>query len=442
MLTDAVLLLGLILLNGVLAMSEIAIVSSRRARLLQMADAGRTGARHALALSAEPTRFLSTVQVGITGIGILNGAIGQGAITTGIQSGLERIPAIATYAEGLALGIMVIALTYISLIVGELVPKRLALTHPEAVASFIARPMEILATIGRPLVKILSLSTDGLVRLLGVRQTKRTGVTADEIRVMLKQGAEEGVFEPGEQLMVSNVLNLDERRVATVLTPRSEVIYLDVRDSETVNRARLKNAPHTVLPLCDGGLDHVLGFVRSTRILEHLLEDSPLDFPALAEPPLFVPETVSLMTLLEEFKRTRLPMALVVDEHGDVDGLISLTDLITSIVGDIPPAPGVEPPIVRREDGSWLMDGGIDLESVVQALAPATPLLNPEDRHHYHTLGGLTMVALGRVPRTGDVFERGGYRFEVVDMDGNRVDRVMISRIDTGSTAASDQPGG
>jgi len=442
MLTDTFLLLGLILLNGVLAMSEIAIVSSRRARLLQMADAGRSGARHALALSAEPTRFLSTVQVGITGIGILNGAIGQGAITTGIQSGLERIPGVATYAEGLSLGIMVIALTYVSLIVGELVPKRLALTHPEAVASFIARPMEILATIGRPIVRILSLSTDGLVRLLGVRQTKQSGVTADEIRVMLEQGAEEGVFEPGEKLMVSNVLNLDERRVATVLTPRSEVIYLDVRDSDSVNRTRLKNAPHTVLPLCDGGLDHVLGFVRSTRILEQLLENSPLDFPSLAEPPLFVPETVSLMTLLEEFKRTRLPMALVVDEHGDVDGLISLTDLITSIVGELPPAPGGEPPILRREDGSWLMDGGIDLASVVQALDSPMPLLGAEDRHQYHTLGGLAMVALGRVPRTGDVFERGGYRFEVVDMDGNRVDRVMISRIDRGSPSAGDQPGG
>ena len=428
MLPDLFLLLGLILLNGVLAMSEIAIVSSRRARLLQMADAGGAGARRALALASEPTRFLSTVQVGITSIGILNGAIGQGAITTSIQAGLLRVPGVAAYAEGLATAIMVGTLTYVSLIIGELVPKRLAMIHPEAVASAIARPMQILATVGRPIVKVLTLSTDALVGLFGVRQVTHSGVTADEIRVMLRQGTEEGVFEPGEQLMVSNVLNLDERPVAAMLTPRSEVIYLDLREPMEANRARLK-APHDVFPLCDGGLDHVRGFVRSTRALKQLLENGDLDLAALAEPPLFVPEAVSLMTLLEEFKRTRLPMALVVDEHGDVAGLISLTDLIASIVGDIPAAPDGEPSILRREDGSWSMDGGVDLDSVMRVLDPATALLTPEDRRHYHTLGGLAMLALGRIPKTGDVFARGEYRFEIVDMDGNRVDRVMVSRI-------------
>jgi putative hemolysin len=437
MLADAFLLLGLILLNGVLAMSEIAIVSSRRARLLQMADGGRAGAQHAHALAADPTRFLSTVQVGITSIGILNGAIGQGSITDAIEAGLLQVPALAAYAGSLATAIMVVALTYVSLILGELVPKRLALTQPEAVASFIARPMEALSTIGRPLVKILSLSTDGLVRLLGVRQVKESGVTADEIRVMLRQGAEEGVFEPGEQLMVSNVLNLDERPVAAVLTPRSEVIYLDVRDPIDVTRARLKQAPHSVFPLCDGGLEHVLGFIRSTRVLEQLLDGAALDLPALAQPPLFVPEAVSLMTLLEEFKRTRLTMALVVDEHGDVAGLISFTDLISSIVGDLSSVPGGEPPILQREDGSWLMDGGVDLDTVVRVLDPATALLTTEDRQHYHTLGGLAMLALGRIPKTGDVFERGEYRFEIVDMDGNRVDRVMVNRR---ARAADPQP--
>jgi putative hemolysin len=211
-----------------------------------------------------------------------------------------------------------------------------------------------------------------------------------------------------------------------VLTPRSDIVYLDVRDSVDTNRAKLRGGLHGVFPLCDGGLDHVLGFVRSTKVLERVLDTGGLDLPALAEPALFVPETMTLMKLLEQFKRTHLPLALVVDEFGDVEGLVSLTDVIAAIVGDLPSEPGEEPSIVRREDGSWLMDGGIDLTTVVRTLGDES-LLTDEDRQHYHTLGGLAMLALGRVPRTGDLFERGGFRFEIVDMDGNRVDRLLVS---------------
>jgi len=438
MLTDLILVLTLILLNGVFAMSEIAIVSSRRARLLQMADAGGTGARHALTLASEPTRFLSSVQVGITSIGILNGAIGEASIASRLRPSLEQVPVLAPYAETLSLGIMVILLTYVSLILGELVPKRLALTHPEAIASIIARPIEVLATIGRPIVTLLSVSTDTILRLLGVRQVKPPAVTLEEIRVLLEQGADEGVFESAEHEMVTNVLNLDDRHVGAVLTPRSDVVFLDVRDPLDTNRQKLRQDLHNVLPLCDGGLDHVLGFVRSTTVLEKLLEGSTIDLPVLAEKPLFVPETMSLMTLLEQFKRTRLPVALVVDEFGGIEGLVSLTDVIASIVGDLPPEPGEEPMIVRRDDGSWLFDGGIDLDSVLRTL-DAESILSDEDRQHYHTLGGLAMLALGRVPRTGDVFERGSYRFEIVDMDGNRVDRVLVGRVDRPADTRSRQ---
>ena len=423
---DIILLLILILLNGIFALSEIAIVSSRRARLIQMADGGSAGARHALALTAEPTRFLSSVQVGITSIGIMNGAIGEGAIAGAIRTALEGIPPLVPYADGLSLAIMVVLLTYFSLIFGELVPKRLALTHPEAVAVVIARPMEILATIGRPVVRLLSMSTDGLLRIFGIRHEKQSGVTADEIRVMLEQGAEEGVFLETEHQMVSNVLNLDERHVGAVLTPRAEVVYLDVQDEPGVTRQKLGDEPHSVLPVCDGGLDHVVGFVRSKTVLEELLGGHSLDLIALAEPPLFVPETMTLMKLLEGFKRTHLPVALVVDEFGSVAGLVSLTDVISSIVGDLPNESGDEPRIVQREDGSWLMDGGLDLDTLVRTLG-ASDLLTPEDRQHYHTLGGLAMLALGQVPRTADRFERGGFVFEIVDMDGNRVDKVMVS---------------
>jgi putative hemolysin len=338
------------------------------------------------------------------------------------------VPALTPYADTLALGIMVVVLTYVSLILGELVPKRLALTHPETIASLIARPMEILATIGRPIVYFLSVSTDTILRLAGVRQVKLPAVTVEEIKVLLEQGTEEGVFEATEHELVTNVLDLDQRHVGSVLTPRSDVAYLDVRHSIEAIREKIRSDAHSVFPLCDGGLEHVIGVVRSTKLLVQVTEQGALDLPSLAEPALFVPETMTLMKLLEQFKRTHLPLALVVDEFGGVGGLVSLTDVISAIVGDLPSEPGEEPSIVRREDGSWLMDGGLDLTTVLRTLG-SDSILSEDDRQHYHTLGGLTMLALGRVPKTGDVFERGGYRFEIVDMDGNRVDRVLVSRI-------------
>lgn len=425
--TEIVLLLILILLNGLFAMSEIAIVSSKRVRLQQMAEAGGTGARHALTLASEPTRFLSSVQVGITSIGILSGAIGEASVAYRLRVSFEQVPAVAAHAETLSLAIMVVVLTYVSLILGELVPKRLALTHPEVIASIIARPMTILARVGRPIVYLLSVSTDTILRLLRVRSVKQPAVTIEELRVLLEQGAEEGIVEQTEHEMVNNVLNLDDRHVGAALTPRTDVVYLDVRDSMDVNRDKLREDPHSVLPLCEGGLDHVLGVVRATKVLEQMLAGRALDLATLAEPALFVPETMTLMKLLEQFKRTHLPIALVVNEFGDVEGVVSLTDVISSIVGDLPAEPGEESSMVRRDDGSWLVDGGLDLDTVLRTLDAET-LLSNEDRQHYHTLGGLVMMALGRVPRTGDTFQKGPYRFEVVDMDGNRVDRVLVSR--------------
>lgn len=435
MTTDILLVLILILLNGVFAMSEIAIVSSRRARLVQMAEGGSTGAQRALQLSAEPTQFLSSVQVGITSIGILNGAIGEAAIVTRLNGLFEQFPALAPYAHALAMGTMVVGLTYVSLILGELVPKRFALTHPERIASIIARPMQILSAAARPVVLLLTVSTETILRLFRVRQVTSPAITVEEIKVLLEQGTEEGVFEKTEHELVTNVLDLDQRHVGSVLTPRSDIVYLDVRDSIETNRQKLRSAKLSVFPLCDGGLDHVLGFVRGIRVLEQVLGAGALDLPALAEPALFVPETMTLMKLLEQFKRTHLPLGLVVDEFGDTEGLVSLTDVIAAIVGDLPSEPGEEPSIVRREDGSWLMDGSLDLTTVARTL-DVDSLLTDEDQQHYHTLGGLAMFALGRVPRTGDIFERDSFRFEVVDMDGNRVDRVLVSRVPADSSRA------
>ena len=379
--TELLLLLALIVLNGIFAMSEIAVVSSRRARLVQMVDRGERGAALALELNAEPTRFLSTVQV---------------------------------------------VLTYVSLIIGELVPKRLGLTAPERIASLVAGPMRTVAAVGRPLVLLLTSSTELVLRLLRVSKTKAAGVSSEEIDILMQQGHEEGVFDKAEQELVSNVLNLDERHVGAILTPRSDVVYLDVSEPFDVNRAALIGSPRTVLPVCRGSLDDVVGFVRSTDVLAHGLRGEAPDLLALASPALFVPRTVTVMALLQQFRQTHLPIALVVDEFGVVAGLVSLTDVMASIVGELPATADAEQAIIRREDGSVLVDGAVEIDTLEEELD--TVLLSEDDRRHYHTVGGLVMFTLARVPRTGDRFVCAGYQFEIMDMDGNRVDRVLVSR--------------
>ncbi len=423
--SSLLLLLGLTLLNGLFAMAEIALVSARKARLTQLAEDGSRGAARALELSADPTRLLSTVQVGITSIGILSGAIGESAIADRVRVLLERIPALAPHAGTIALVVMVVVLTYASLILGELVPKRLGLTRPERVAAFMAGPMSTLASAGRPMVRLLTWSTNGVLRLLRVHDIKPPSVTNEEIRVLMQQGTEEGIFDRGEQALVSNVLHLDERQVGAVLTPRADIVFLDADGPLDENRATLAGSPHSVLPLCRGSLDEVVGFVRSTTVLGCALRGEPLDLVALASPPLFVPKSITLMALLQQLRRAHLPMALVVDEFGGVVGLVSLTDVTAAIVGELAGPESQDPDIVERPDGSLLVDGGIEVSRLEEYLG--LPLAAPAETGMYHTLGGLTMFALGRVPRVGERFAREGVQIEVVDMDANRVDRLLVT---------------
>ena len=425
MLTDIALLLGLILLNGVFAMSEIALVSSRRARLAQLAETGQRGAARALELSADPTTFLSTVQVGITSIGILSGAVGESAIADRFRVGFETVPFLAPHAATLALSCMVVVLTYTSLILGELVPKRLGLTHPERIAALVAGPMSTLARIGRPVVLLLTRSTELILTILRVSRVKQPAISLEEIKVLMQQGTDEGVFEKAEQELVTNVLHLDERYVGAVLTPRSDVVFLNAELSFDQNRATLTGSPHTVLPLCRGTLDDVVGFVRSTEILQRVLDGEPVDLVSMASQPLYVPRTMTLMALLQQFRQTHLPIALVVDEFGGISGLVSLTDVTAAIVGELPAREDEDPAVVRRQDGSLLVDGGLEVGQLERALG--TTLLDDESRRAYHTVGGLAMFVLGRIPRVGDVFGREGIGFEIVDMDGNRVDRVLVT---------------
>ncbi len=428
---DLLLILLLILLNGVFAMSEIAVVSSRKARLQNLADDGSLGAQAALSLHQEPSSFLSTIQVGITLVGILNGAIGEAAVADPLAEWIGRIPLLTPYAKAVALTITVVALTYFSVVVGELVPKRLALLAPEGIAALMARPMMILARITHPLVIILSGSCTAILRVLGARRKEEPPVTDDEIKVLMEQGAEAGVFHESEQEIVSNVLRLDEQRISAIMTPRRDMFVIDLDEDEAEIWQRIVETAFSRLVVCRDGLEHVLGVLQTGDLLKKALPGGHVtlaDIEALLRPPLYVPESVTTTQLLESFRRARLQFALIIDEYGEVQGLVTLTDVLAAIVGElsVPEAPE-DRDMLQREDGSWLVDGDVGIERLKSVLDIGDDLPG-EDEHSFHTLGGFIMHVLGRIPTPTDHFEALGWRFEVMDMDRNRVDKVLLSR--------------
>ena len=434
---DIVLLLFLILLNGVLAMSEIAVVSSRQSRLQKLADDGNRGARSALALSHEPSIFLSTVQVGITTVGILNGAIGETALAVPLAERLAAWPLLAPHAEGISLTVVVAGLTYFSVVVGELVPKRLGLLSPERVASVIAPPMNLLARLARPLVWLLSSSSSLFLRLLGARRTQESSVTDDEIKVLMGQGAQSGVFHASEQAIVANVLRLDEQRISAIMTHRKDIYLLDLNESEEEIRERLAESPYKRVVVCRDGPDQIVGVLRTSDLLKGALAGEPLSIEPFVRPALYVPAGVTTTQLLETFRRARQQCALMVDEYGELQGLVTLSDVLTAIVGDLPTSETPEEQdIVIREDGSWLVDGSVPVERVKGFLQISGDWPG-EDENAFNTLGGFIMYALGRIPSASDHFELADWRFEVVDMDGNRVDKVLIAKREHGSETAA-----
>lgn len=423
------LLLFLILLNGVLAMSEIAVVSSRKARLQKLADDGSPGAQSALALSNEPATFLSTIQVGITTVGILSGAIGEIALAAPLAAWLAEFAPIEPYATTIALTVVVVTVTYFSVVVGELVPKRLGLLAPESIASFIAPPMNMLSRAARPLVWLLSHSSSLLLSLLRVRRRDEPPVTNEEINVLMGQGAEAGVFHESEQTIVSNVLRLDEQRIGAIMTHRSDIYVLDLDDPEAEIRNRIAESAYTRIVVCRDGLDHIVGVLRTADLLKAALAGEPLDVEDFLRPPLYVPEGVTTTHLLENFRKARQQCALIVDEYGELQGLVTLTDVLTSIVGELPSSDlPEEHDIVGREDGSWLVDGSATIERVKSGLKIFDQLPG-EEENVFNTLGGFVMHVLGRIPAVADHFEVAGCRFEVMDMDMNRVDKVLVTRI-------------
>jgi putative hemolysin len=421
------LILLLILLNGIFSMSEMAIVSARRVRLQKLAEGGNGGAAKALELAEQPTRFLSTIQVGITSIGILSGALGEAAIADPLLPYLEQIPQLAPFAKKLALAIAVIAITYLSLIAGELVPKRLALNFPERIAAAVARPMHGLSLVVLPAVKLLSLSTELVLWLLRSKPRKGPSVTEEEIKILLEQATEEGVFEEAEQQFMENIIRLSDRKVGAVMTPRKDIAWLDLRLPFEENRQRILDHTHWVLPLCDGGLETIVGFVKTKDLLDRVLLGDKPELRTIAVNGLFVPESLTLMELLEEFRKSHLQTALVVDEYGEIEGLVALGDVLEAIVGDLPVESRKDrPDIVRREDGSWLVDGMLDIDRLKERFD--LDELPGEKEGPFNTVGGFVMLHLGRVPKATDSFEFAGLRLEVLDMDGNRVDKVLIAQ--------------
>jgi putative hemolysin len=423
---EILLILVLIIANGVFAMSEIAVVSARKVRLQQRATAGDKRAQTALDLANAPERFLSTVQIGITLIGILAGAFGGATIAETLAAEIARVPALAPYSEGISLVIVVAIITYLSLVIGELAPKQIALNNAEGIASAIAGPMKTLSRIASPLVSVLSVSTRFVLRVLRVKALDDPQVTEEEIKILIAQGTSSGVFEPAEHEMVKRVFRLADQKVTAHMTPRTEIVWLDLDDTAEDIRQKVTTSGHSRFPVTKGSLDQVVGIVYAKDLLTQSLTGSAIDLKAVLRPALFVPESVPAMAMLERFKQARAHGALILDEYGGLQGMTTINDILEAIVGDVPLMDDLfRPEVVRREDGSWLIDGLLSIDEFKEVVG--IDELPDEADGNYQTVGGLVMTTLGRIPSTGDHFEWQGLRVEVVDMDGHRVDKVLVA---------------
>jgi magnesium and cobalt exporter, CNNM family len=413
----------LILANGVLALSELAIVSSRRSRLEALSRDGVAGARGALGLIDDPSRFLATVQIGITLVGILAGAFGGVTIADELGGALNRIPWIAPNGSPLAIAIVVILITYLSLIIGELVPKRIALAHPERTAVMVARPMHALSRIAAPAVWVLRHSSDAILRLLGLARGRETTITEDEVRSLIAAGTQAGVFAPQERAMIDGVLRLADRSVRVIMTPRSEVMWIDRNAGRDRIVEMMETGRHRRLLVCDGGIDHPLGFVDARDILAAALKGA-IDLGAIVSRPLVIPEQTPVLRLIDLFRRARVHIALIVDEYGTTEGVVAATDVLESIAGDLPEHGETEEPmIVPRADGSWLVDGMLPIDEF-EDLVKIRGLASGGD---FETVAGFVIAELGRLAETGDRVVRPDMTIEVVDMDGRRIDKLAVT---------------
>jgi len=431
MIYEFLIIILLIIANGIFSMSEIAIVSSRKSRLQHLAEDGSSGAKAALDLSNMPNRFFSTIQIGITLVGTLAGAFGGATIAESLAIRLREIPLLASNSELISIGAVVLVITYLTLILGELVPKRLALSSPEKIASTVAPYLSMLSAIVSPIVYVLSVSTDLVIKVMRIKPSSEPTVTEEEIRVLIDQGTSAGVIQEVEQDIVERVFRLGDRRVEALMTPRSEIVWLDVDDTPETIREKISCHPYSLFPVCKGDLDNVLGVVQAKDLLSCTMKEGQVDLKETLMQPLFVPASTKAFKVLERFKETGIHLAMVVDEYGAVQGVVTLTDILEAIVGDIPHIDELaEPQIVKRDDGSYLIDGMLPVDEFKELFE--IERLPDEDSGLYQTAGGFVMMHLEKIPTSGDRFEWGGLRFEVVDMDDNSVDKLLIVPLQSG----------
>jgi len=413
-----------IVINGIFVMSEMAIASSRQARLQQRINEGDKRSHAALKLNQDPNMFLATVQIGITLIGILTGAVGGATFAEPLGKILAQIPFLSYYAEPISLGIVVVCITIVSIVVGELLPKRIALHNPELLASSLAGPMNFVSKIFTPLVWLFSSVTDGLIRLLGIKPGTEPQVTEEEIHLLIDQGTQAGVFEESEQDMVEGVFSLGDQRVYSLMTPRTDIIYLDINDTLDEIREKIAESEFSRFPVRQDSLDTILGIVKARDLLVRSLSAEEIKLKELVKPAFFIPETMFASRALEIFKEKGTELLLVIDEFGGLQGLLTINDILEEIVGQIEME---EPQATQRQDGSWLLDGMLEVDEFKEIFK--LKVLPHEDE--YETLSGFVMVSLGRVPQSADHFEWHGLRFEVMDMDGRRVDKVLVTTLPT-----------
>jgi putative hemolysin len=417
----------LVVLNGVFAMSELAVVSSRKAKLQSRAEKGDEGAAEALRLAEDPTRFLSAVQVGITLIGILAGAYGQATIAEELAKTFARYPVIAEYSHIIATGIVVVVLTYFSLVLGELAPKRFAMIYPETIAGIVARPLSLMARAMHPFVSLLTFSTAGLLRIIGVKDDSGEAITQEEVETVLAEGANAGLIEPEEQSIIAEVMRLGDRPIRVAMTPRKDVYWISLADTEATLKTEIRSCPYSRIVVAEGmDIDEPAGIVHKKALLDRVLDGGPLDLTSLVITPLYIPETTSVLKALELLKQTPHHMAIVVNEFGALEGVVTAIDILEMIAGDFPESHDEDAAksILQREDGTWLVDGRADLDDLNKELG-----LNIDDDGGFHTAAGLVLQRLGHLPKEGETLSYGGYKIEIVDMDERRIDKLLFKKL-------------
>ncbi len=436
---EILILVSLILLNGLFAMSEIAIVTARKSRLTALAHNGRSSAAIALKLAEDPTQFLSTVQIGITSIGILNGIFGEAVLAGPFSMWLQSYGLSEAFSSIFSTVLVVVVVTYVSIVVGELVPKRIGQISAETIACIMAKPMLLLAMLTKPFVWLLSGSTHAMMRVFGFAHSQESNVTHEDIQALLQEGSSSGVIEHTEHTMVKNVFRLDERSISSLMVPRSDIVFLDIELPLAENMQRVMQSPHSRFPICKGHADELIGIISAKQLLAQSVAGTLNDLQQLAQPCNFVPDSLTGMELLEHFRSSGSQMVFVVDEYGDLKGLVTLQDLMDALTGEFNQADSAEQDlmVVQRDDGSYLLDGLLPVIDLKDCLGISK--LPEEDSKRYQTLNGLIMMLLGKIPQTADKVELDDWLLEIVDMDGKRIDKVLAKRIEP--PAEEEMPG-